>query len=337
MKNWNEVEGQLLGNAKKIMVVSHRSPDGDSIGSSLAIYHWLSYLGHKVTVASPDPAANFLAWLPGFEELYNHQVNREFTEKAIVEAEVVICLDFNNLSRTGEMQQALKDNDNAYFVNIDHHQSPDDFADFQWCDTTASSTAELVFQFVEKLSGRAWMNRDFANCVYTGILTDTGSFRFPYTSAKTHQIAAFLLELGVKPDEVYQNVFDSYSVDRLKLLGFALNEALSIYPKYKTAIIALSKKDLMQFNYKKGDTEGLVNYPLSIKDISMSILITETDNKVKLSFRSKGDIKVNEIAEKYFNGGGHINAAGGISEVSVKESREKIENFLSEYETILNK
>jgi phosphoesterase RecJ-like protein len=234
------------------------------------------------------------------------------------------------------MQKCIEQNSTAYLINIDHHQEPDDFANFQLSDTKASSTAELVFEFCDKLSGKDWMKLPFAQSVYTGILTDTGSFRFSSTSARTHQIASELIKIGVEPASIHQAVFDSYSADRLKLLGFALNERMKLYPNYKAAIIALSEKDLERFNFKRGDTEGLVNFPLSIKNVVMSILITEKDKKVKMSFRSKGDFKVNEIAATYFNGGGHLNAAGGLSDYSVKGTVEKLEEIIPNYETAIN-
>lgn len=336
MENWEKVEDKLINDRKKIVIVSHQSPDGDSIGSSLGLFQMLAYMGHQVTVVCPDPAPSFLSWLPSFDKLLNYMDDETLIKEAIAEAEIIFCLDFNQLNRTGGIKPALKENKRAYFINLDHHQDPDDFADFLWSDTTASSTAEIVFQFIEKLSGKEWMNINFAYCIYTGILTDTGSFRFPATTPTTHNIAAYLLELGVQPNKVYQLVFDNFSADRLKLLGYALNDALHLYPKYNTAILALSKEVLEKYNYKKGDTEGIVNYPLSIKGIKMAILLTEDDEKVKLSFRSKGNFRVNKLAEEYFEGGGHVNAAGGVCKLSLKDTLEKIEQILPKYEKTLN-
>lgn len=336
MNNWKEVEFLLKGESKKIIIISHRSPDGDSVGSSLAVYHYLKHLGHQAQVITPDPAADFLNWLPSFDDIINYEKQKSEVENKIAEAEVIFCLDFNTLSRIGPMQKNIEENKKAYLINIDHHQKPDDFAHFQLSDTKASSTAEMVYEFCEKLSGRDWMNLAFAQSVYTGILTDTGSFRFSSTSAKTHQIASELIKLGVEPANIQQAIFDSYSADRLKLLGFALNERMKLYPNYKAAIIALSEKDLQRFNFQRGDTEGLVNFPLSIKSVVMSILITEKDKKVKMSFRSKGDFKVNEIAATYFNGGGHLNAAGGLSDYSVEGTVEKLEEIIPNYEEAIN-
>lgn len=336
MNNWKEVELLLKGESKKIIIISHRSPDGDSVGSSLAVYHYLKFLGHQAQVITPDPAPDFLNWLQAFEDILNFEKQQDEVKSKVEEAEVIFCLDFNSLSRIGPMEKSIVENKKAYLVNIDHHQEPDDFAHFQLSDTKASSTAELVYNFCEKISGKEWMSLSFAQSVYTGIVTDTGSFRFSSTSAKTHQIAAELIQLGVEPAKIHQAVFDSYSVDRLKLLGFALNQRMKLYPNYKTSIIALSEKDLQRFNFQRGDTEGLVNFPLSLKNVLMSILITEKDKKVKMSFRSKGNFKVNEIAATYFNGGGHLNAAGGLSDYSVKGTVEKLEEIIHNYEAAIN-
>lgn len=337
MKNWAAVEEQLIGTKKNIVIISHRSPDGDSIGSSLAVWQYLKYLGHHAKVITPDEAPDFLNWLSGFDEILSFDRKNDEAKAYLNAADIIFCLDFNTLSRVGEeMQKAVEANNKAYLINIDHHQDPDGFPHFQLSDTKASSTAELVFEFCEKISGKEWMNLAFAQAVYTGILTDTGSFRFSSTSAKTHKIVAELIALGVQPALIHQSVFDSYSADRLKLLGFALNQRLKLYSKYKTAIISLSEKDLQRFNFQRGDTEGLVNFPLSIKNVVMSILITEKDKKIKMSFRSKGSFKVNEIAAKYFNGGGHLNAAGGLSDYNLKQTVEKLEEILPQYETDLN-
>lgn len=335
MISFQELQSKLLKESLSIIIVSHRSPDGDSIGSSLGMFHLLKHLGHQVQVITPDPAPEFLAWLEGFDQVINFEKQREETEKSIKNAAIIFCLDFNTLVRTANLEQDIRANKDALLINLDHHQDPDDFADYQWSDTKASSTAEIVFQFTEKLLGKVFENKAFAQAIYTGILTDTGSFRFSSTSSKTHQIAATLLDLGADPTFIHSHVYDSYSADRLKLLGFALNEKLTILPEYHAAIIALTEKELQQFNFRKGDTEGLVNFPLSIKEVNMAVLITQKDGKVKMSFRSKGDFQVNQLAAKYFNGGGHINAAGGISKLNVAETVDKLIKLLPEYEEAL--
>lgn len=335
MINWNQLRDQLIGK-KEIVIVSHRSPDGDSIGSSLAMKHFLDQLGHQVQVITPDPAPGFLNFLKGYDSILNGVDHQGEVEMQISTAQIIVALDFNGLDRLGSIKEAVELNRSAYLINIDHHQEPDDFADFQLSDTTASSTCQLIYEFIEKLGQLSKLDKSVGECIYTGLVTDTGSFRFSSTSEKTHQVAAFLIKIGVKTSKIYENIYDSYSVDRLKLMGYALNERFNFYKKYSTGIIYLSEQDLNQFNFRKGDTEGLVNYPLSVKEIKMAILITEKDGKVKMSFRSKGNFHVNEIAKKYFNGGGHFNAAGGISDLSVSETVNKIEKFLPNYETELS-
>lgn len=332
MQNWKEV-AELLEKKNEVVILSHRSPDGDSIGSSLGMAELLRQKNQNVHVFTPDPAPVFLSWMKGFDGILNFEKNAEQVEQKIKTAQLIICLDFNTLSRMGEgLAAVVKKNNSAYVINIDHHQNPEDFAHFQLSDTAASSTAQLVYDFMDRLGYTSFVNKELAECLYTGILTDTGSFRFSSTTAKTHDTVSQLMQTGLNPAMIHQRIYDSYSVDRLKLIGFALNERLNIYPKYNTGIIYLSEKDLNQFHFQKGDTEGLVNYPLSVGTIKMSILITEKDGKVKMSFRSKGDFHVNELAGKHFNGGGHHNAAGGISDLNVLETVKKIEGLLNEYE-----
>ncbi len=331
MQNWKEVKS-IIDAPKRVVVLSHRSPDGDSIGSSLAMSQFLEQLKHDVQVVTPDPAPSFLNWMHGFDQILNFEKDEtEVTEK-IQTAELIVCLDFNTLSRMGSgLEAVVKQNTSAYILNIDHHQDPDDFAHFQLSDTKASSTAQLVYDFIKQLSYEALINKELGECIYTGILTDTGSFRFSSTSANTHKVVDSLMEAGVQPSQIHERVYNNYSADRIKLLGFALSQRLNIYPQYNAGIIYLSEKDLNGFNFKKGDTEGLVNYPLSIGTIKASILITEKDGKVKMSFRSKGDFHINKIASEHFSGGGHLNAAGGISDLSVMNTVKKLESILEDY------
>ena len=334
MIDWNKLQEQLA-KIKEIVIVSHRSPDGDSVGSSLAMKHFLSKLGHQVQVITPDPAPAFLNFLTGFDAILDGVSHQKEVEIKIASAQIIIALDFNSLDRLGGIEEIVKSNSSAYLINIDHHQEPKDFADFQLSDPKASSTCQLIYEFIENLDQLDKVDISGGECMYTGLVTDTGSFRFSSTSEKTHKVAAFLLKIGVDTTKVYERIYDSFSIDRLKLMGFALNERFNYYKKYSTGIIHLCEQDLNQFNFRKGDTEGLVNYPLSVKEIKMAILITEKDGKVKMSFRSKGNFHVNELAKEYFNGGGHYNAAGGISDLSVSETVKKIEKLLPSYETEL--
>mgnify|MGYP001590231359 CR=1 FL=1 len=337
LKNWEELNHQLFSESKKIVILSHRSPDGDSMGSSFGLYHFLIQFNHELQVISPDPAPPFLHWLPDFETSINYEKQKEESEKAIQEANIIFCLDFNTPSRMGDMQDGFnKKNKEAYVVNIDHHQQPDDFANFQLSDTSASSTAQLIFDFISETKGISYLNQNVAKSLYTGILTDTGSFRFSSTNPHTHRVVAVLLETGIDVNTIYQQIYDNYSQDRIKLLGFALKDKLKLYPDYNTAIIDLSEKELNHFQFQKGDTEGIVNFPLSIAWVKMSVLLTQKDGLVKMSFRSKGNFSVNELARKHFGGGGHENASGGACNLSMEKAVEKLESVLPEYQQKLH-
>lgn len=328
-----QINQQLLNkisSAQNAVILSHRSPDGDSIGSSLAIWQFLNKLGVSAVPISPDPAPDFLSWLGNYDQLINFEQHQDKAEELIDQADLIFCLDFNSPKRLANMEACLTNNKAAFKINIDHHQEPEDFCDLQYIDTTASSTAELIYRFVEELEWEDKIDLPMAEAIYTGILTDTGSFRFSSTSQITHEIAASLIALGVEPHIIHARVYDSYSAERLKLLGYSLNEGLKLYKDQQIAIISLDAEVLKRFHFKRGDTEGLVNYPLSIKSVKIAILLTENDGKVKMSFRSKGDLAVNTFAAEYFSGGGHINAAGGISDQSMKETLIKLESHLSE-------
>ncbi len=331
-QNWEELESILFGQSKKTIILSHHSPDGDSIGSSLGLYHYLNALGHEVTVISPDPVPAFLHWLPGYDKALNFEVNKNPAFDAITAAELIFCLDFNSPSRMGNMDFAFqRKSKKAYIVNIDHHTNPENFAHFQLSDTSASSTAQLIYEFIERLGGKEKIDADLAACLYTGILTDTGSFRFSSTSPKTHRVAAELLTTGIDINQIYQRIYDSYSENRIQLLGFALKDKMKLYPEYCAAIIDLNERELSSFNYKRGDTEGLVNYPLSIAWVKVSALLTEKDGLIKMSFRSKGNFHVNEVAMNHFEGGGHANAAGGRFIGKMEDAIHQLEKTFSKY------
>ena len=328
MQNLEQAK-EKLSTAKSAVILSHKSPDGDSIGSSLATANFLEQRGIDVQVITPDAAPDFLNWLEGFNKIKNFDKEGESCLKSIENADLIFCLDFNDPMRVGGMQEALE-NAKGYKLNIDHHREPKDFCDFQYSDIKASSTAEMIHEFLHMIGADDTLNKGMAEAIYVGILTDTGSFRFSSTSAKTHAIVSTLIENGVEPDKIYREVYDSYSSERLKLLGYALYESLKLHLNEQVAIIALSSTELRKFNFKRGDTEGLVNYPLSIKNVKVSILLTEKDGLVKMSFRSKGEIAVNHFAKKYFSGGGHLNAAGGIGDSDMPSTVSKLESLLEE-------
>ncbi|MBT3417820.1 MAG: bifunctional oligoribonuclease/PAP phosphatase NrnA [Flavobacteriales bacterium] len=326
---------ELLQNSQKIVITVHRGPDGDALGSALALQNILLQLNHEATVISPNNYASFLHWMKGNE---NVVIFTEENEKAIQitnDADLIFLLDFNNLSRIGEYTDTVK-NASAKRIMIDHHQEPDmDAADIIISDTLSCSTSQLLFEVLEGLEYKHLINKDVAECIYTGIMTDTGSFKYSSTTDKTHHIIAELITKGADNSKIHDLIYDNYSEDRIKLLGYCINDKLLLYPHLKSAIISLNEQELEKFNFKKGDTEGVVNYALSVHGIIFAVFIAEKEGKVKMSFRSKGDFHVNNIAKKYFNGGGHTNAAGGISVYNIQDTIKKLEEIFIEYKNEL--
>ena len=319
----------LLATPKKIAIIPHRSPDGDAMGSTLALYHFLLKLNHKAVVISPNEFPNFLSWLPCSETVLIYENDKENCTKILNEAELVFTLDFNALHRTGEMEQVLNKL-TAPMIMIDHHQKPDTYATITYSDTAIGSTCEMVYNMILFLDKKALLDKTIATCIYTGITTDSGSFRFPSTTSTTHRIAAELIDLGIDNSEIHNLLFDDNSANRLQLLGRALQN-IKVFPKYKTSYITLTQKELDEFQYQKGDTEGVVNYGLTIKGINFAAIFIEhkDENIIKISFRSQGDFDVNQFAREHFNGGGHINAAGGKSYESLKATTNKFEELIS--------
>tara|TARA_B110000914_G_scaffold91599_1_gene80556 strand:- start:45 stop:1061 length:1017 start_codon:yes stop_codon:yes gene_type:complete len=325
----------LLQNKKNIVITIHRGPDADALGSALALSDVLKQLNHNVTVVSPNDYASFLYWMKGNNEVV---VFTEQTEKAIEitnNADLIFLLDFNDLSRIGEYTETVK-NSSSTKIMIDHHQEPNmNDADLVFSDTSSCSTAQLLFEILDGLSFKSMINKDVAECIYAGIMTDTGSFKYSSTTSKTHKVISELIDAGAENSKVHDLIYDNYSEDRTKLLGYCLNDKLQIFPELNSAIISLTEEELDRFNFKKGDTEGVVNYALAIKGIIFAVFIAEKEGKVKLSLRSKGDFKVNEIAKKYFSGGGHMNASGGISDRSVEGTVKKVIEVFEEYKNEL--
>lgn len=320
---------ELLNSPKKIVITTHKNPDGDAIGSSLGLGNWLEKYGHEVTVITPNPYPEFLQWMTGNEKVLKFTHHEDVAKQKVSEADIIFCLDFNTLSRIENLGDYVNEA-GAYKVLIDHHPQPDGFAQSTYWDTSASSTAELVYDFIEELGGLSKLGLDSAECIYSGILTDSGSFRFGTTSARTHHIAAALIDIGINHTAIFDKINSNSSEHRLKFLGYALYEKMKVFSEIGAAYIALSQEELKRFNYQKGDTEGFVNYPLSIGKVKFSVLITEQDNEVKLSFRSIGSFSVNKFARAHFNGGGHENAAGGRSDVGLQETIEKLEALIKE-------
>lgn len=323
----------LLSAKQNVVITTHVNPDGDAIGSSVALLNFLIKMGHDVSVIVPNDYPDFLKWMKNDELIINYSNSKNESQEKIKNASLIFCLDFNNLNRINELGDYISDS-KAKKVLIDHHLDPIDFYDFKIHDVKASATAELVYNFLIELDSNA-VDKDISEALYTGILTDTGSFKFSM-SPKVHKIVSDLMIRGVDIGFINNKIYDSNSLDKLKLIGYALSEKLEVISNGNAAYIVLSRKDLKDHNFKKGDTEGLVNYALSISNVNMAVLIIETKERIKFSFRSIGQFSVNEFAKKYFNGGGHKNAAGGSLEDKLSVALEKFLKDISKYSTDLN-
>ena len=323
----------LLSAKQNVVITTHVNPDGDAIGSSVALLNFLIKMGHDVSVIVPNDYPDFLKWMKNDELIINYSNSKNESQDKIKNASLIFCLDFNNLNRINEIGDYISDS-KAKKVLIDHHLDPSDFYDFKIHDVKASATAELVYNFLIELDSNA-VDKDISEALYTGILTDTGSFKFSM-SPKVHKIVSDLMIRGVDIGFINNKIYDSNSLDKLKLIGYALSEKLEVISNGNAAYIVLSRKDLKDHNFKKGDTEGLVNYALSISNVNMAVLIIETKERIKFSFRSIGQFSVNEFAKKYFNGGGHKNAAGGSLEDKLSVALEKFLKDISKYSKDLN-
>lgn len=301
----------LLSAPRRVAVVTHHNPDGDAMGSGLGWCRLLRAAGHDAVLVLPNTPAHFLHWLPGFEEALACDQERDVALARVRDCEVLFCLDFNRLDRIGELQEAAEAA--PVRVLIDHHRDPSDGFQVVFSDISASSTCQLVHDIALALGWEELIDTDTATCLYTGLMTDSGSFRFSSTSAHTHRVAAALLAKGVEPDQVYEAVMDDNPEHRLRLLGFTLSERLTVHPELGTAVIRLSAEDLARHEFHPGDTEGFVNYGLSIRGVRLAAFFMQRGDEVKISLRSKGDLPVNEFLSAHFSGGGHRNAAGGRS------------------------
>ena len=301
---------ELFESSDNILLISHINPDSDAIGSQLALYQYLTYKGKKVEMMCPNNLQEFLKWMDGADKIKVFIRNRKKCIKLIEEANLIIMIDFNQPSRLGESEKYVLGS-TAVKVILDHHRDPHEIANLLVSDPSRCSTAELIHEMVTIMNGMPFINKSYSEDIYVGIITDTGNFEYGSYTGRTLRITADLIESGIDKAKILNIVYNNFSSDRMKLLGLALYQRMTVLDKYKTAYIYLTKQDLTNFNHVKGDTEGFVNLPLSIKGINFSVLFIEKDNFVKLSFRSKGKFPVNEFACKYFSGGGHINASGG--------------------------
>ena len=322
---------KLIKDPKHIVITTHRGPDGDAMGSSLAMFNFLKKIGHNVTVITPNKYAEFLHWIAGNNEVIIYEGNEKQVQSITSKADLFFLLDFNNMGRIGDLGNLISSS-KATKVLIDHHQNPDtSMADIIFSNTNACSTAQLVYEIINAMDFDSYIDKTIAECLYLGIMTDTGSFKFSSTTSKTHQIIAKLINAGADNTKIHDLVYDNSSANRIKLLGYCLNNKLLLYPENNSAIISLTAEELERFKFQNGDTEGFINYALAIKGIKFATFIAEKEGVVKLSLRSKGNFKVNEIANKYFNGGGHTNASGGVSQYSVNETIKQVEKIITNY------
>ncbi len=316
-----------LNQAKNIAIVSHENPDGDTIGSAIALALILRKLNKTSYLLINDNMPEFLSWLPSANEYTVYEENPEEVKKVLDTADVLIHVDYNSLSRTGKMEDYLK-NFNRFSIMIDHHPSPDNLAVYSFSFPQCSSTAEVLYNFLKLADWTNLIDKNIATAIYVGIITDTGNFTFNSSSPALFHIVAELLEKGIDKDKIYANVFYNFSYDRMKLVGFSLSQRMVFWTEYFTAFIHLYKKDLKQFNHQKGDTENLVNMIFYIRGVKFALLLIEKDGYIKMSLRSRGDFPANYVAKKYFNGGGHLNAAGGKCYASMEDTITKLKKIL---------
>lgn len=313
-----------------IVITTHHKPDADALGSSLGLYNFFNEIGVKSTVVSPTDYGDFLNWLPGEPSVINFEKEQPLATQLMNEADLIFCLDFNALKRINTLGEIVRQSP-AKKVMIDHHLEPESFSDYQLHSVKASSTCELIFTFIELLGLTDKITQDIASCLYAGIMTDTASFKHSSTYPTTHRVAAVLLEKGAEPNKIYELIYDNYSENRTRFIGYCLSEKLKVIRELNTVLITVSAEELKKFNIITGDSEGLVNYGLTIQGIKLSVLIIDRTILRKMSFRSKGDFPANEFARKYFKGGGHFSAAGGESndplELVEKQFLEAIQSY----------
>jgi bifunctional oligoribonuclease and PAP phosphatase NrnA len=329
----------FISHPKRAVIVTHFKPDADALGSSLGLAGFLKKKGHVVQIITPSDYPGFLSWMPGNEDVISLSTTSKEPEKkaaeAISQADVIFCLDFSSLNRINELGDMVRGSE-ATKVLIDHHLEPESFADFEQWNPNAASTAGLVFELIQDLNEDHLITPPIANCLYAGLMTDTGGFRHNNTTQKEFLIASELVSLGANPSEVARQIYDTNSIERLRMTGYVLSQKLVPLPEYSTAYIALSRDELKKFGSQTGDTEGLVNYGLSINKIRFAVLMYDRKEEIKLSFRSIGDFSVNEFARKHFEGGGHKNAAGGSSKLSLEDTLKKFLDLLPSYQKQLN-
>ena len=319
----------------KVVITTHHKPDADAMGSSLGLQLFLNNIGISSTVITPTDFATFLHWMKGSNDVLVFEGNEDKAKKITAEADFVFCLDFNHLNGINEYGEIIG-NCKAIKILIDHHQYPQGFEQLTYWDDKASSSCELVYRFIKESDNTNHLDKDAAACLYTGIMTDTGSFRHSNCSSNTHRIAANLMDFGIDHVSIHDQVFDSFTEERVRFIGYAISQKMEVLREYNTVLITITSDELKVFKTQTGDTEGLVNYGLGIEGIKFAVLIIDRNKMVKMSFRSKGKFAANAFAIKYFNGGGHFNAAGGSSPKTLEETVLQFKDFLKEYKQELN-
>ena len=327
----------LFSKKKEIVIIPHKNPDGDAIGSSTALKYFLEKYDHNISIISPNDFPKFLKWMDYKNEIEVFSENNKCIEK-LLNADVIFTLDFNTLKRISKIKPYIEKS-KAKIIMIDHHENPDNYADFMYSNPKMSSTAEMVYHFIEGLGGLSKIDKNIANSLYAGILTDTGSFKFPSTTHVTHEVVSNLLKTGISNSEIYDKIYDDNKPEKIQLLSYALRK-IKILKDFNTCYISLSQNELDDYKYEKGDTEGIVNYGLSIKNIKFAIIFMENsaENIIRISLRSKGSFDVNSFSKEIFGGGGHKNAAGAISKKSLDETIKYFLKSLNQYKNhLINK
>lgn len=319
----------LLQSPQSIFITTHHKPDGDAIGSMMGLAHYFIKKGHRVFPVSPSEVPDFLGWIPGLETVYNYEAEPKKVEQALAESSLIFCLDFNDFGRVRTMETLLTSATQPKIL-IDHHLFPKPYFEYGVSDASKSSTCEMIYDFINMAGDNHLIDETIAACLYTGVMTDTGSFRFPVSGASVHRMIADLKDKGLKHSPIHEEIYDSWTEGRMKFLGYILKEKMEIFPELHSGLITISQKDIDDYNVQTGDTEGLVNYPTSIAGIRFATLIIERKDGIKMSFRSKGDFDVNTFARENFNGGGHFNASGGQSSQSFTETILRFKKILSE-------
>jgi bifunctional oligoribonuclease and PAP phosphatase NrnA len=330
-----ELQKKLSEKSGKIAILTHFNPDGDAIGSTLALSRILTRMGHDCSVIVPNDFPRFLKWLPGAGDIISLPKHKAKVAEIIEASELLFFVDFNDIRRMKEIEVPVS-RSSAHRVLIDHHPDPVVTVNTIMYDTSVSSTAELVYRFIVENGLIKLMDKDIAVCLFAGVMTDTGCFSYNSSSPETYKVVTELLQYNIEKDQIYYRIYDNFSFDRMRLLGYCLNERMEYFPEYRTALIWLNREDQEKYHFRIGDSEGFVNYPLSIKGIRFSAFFIEKKDHVKVSFRSKGDFPVNTFSASHFNGGGHRNASGGESVESLEAALEKFRGLLPEYREQLN-